>query len=194
MLTYSIIYTPDSTRINSDVNYVCSDNKIHVRFRDFNKPQTISGFEKKLTYLMTYLVNYSYISNLIKVCDEETIINAFSKSKDVLKIYSFIKHDKQIDFKNFRFNANYTRKDETLPFGKIEQSAFPLCYDEFGILKEATLDTFLSKLKVNILDYLFDDSYSIILHEKETKDLNKKFTDKETRKIHNIKNDFADLW
>ena len=40
MLTYSILYTPDQTT-NPGVNYVCSDKKIHVRFRDFNKEQVI---------------------------------------------------------------------------------------------------------------------------------------------------------
>ena len=38
MLTYSVIYTPDLTT-DTGINYVCSDNKIHIRFRDFNKPQ-----------------------------------------------------------------------------------------------------------------------------------------------------------
>ena len=57
-LSYSLVYTPD-TATSELTNPVCSDKRIHIRFRDFNKPQMISGFERKLTYLMTALMNYS---------------------------------------------------------------------------------------------------------------------------------------
>lgn len=193
MLTYSIIYTPDITT-NNGVNYVCSDNKIHIRFRDFNKPQVISGFERKLTYLMTYLMNYSFVSELFDHCNEKTLINALLDSIDVQKIYNAIKYDKQIDFKSFRLTSNYKRKDELVIFGKVEESAFPLTYDEFGLKKIADLETFLHKLKVGLLEYLFNDSYSIIIHEKDETDVNVKFINKELRKNRAAESDFVELW
>ena len=130
MLTYSILYTPEE-RENPGINYVCSDNKIHVRFRDFNSPQVIKGFEKKLTYLMAYLMNYSFTSELFGHCNEKTIINALLESKDVKTIYDVIKYDMQIDFKAFRLTPNYKRKAEAKPFGDLFDLAFPLKYDEF---------------------------------------------------------------
>ena len=194
MLTYSIIYSPD-LKTNTGVNYVCSDNKIHVRFRDFNKPQMISGFERKLTYLMTYLMNYSYVSDLFKSCNEKTLMNILLDSADVEKIFNAIKYDKQIDFKAFRLTLNYKRKDELVAFGKLEQSAFPLDYDEFGNVKTASLETFLHKLKVGLLEYLFNDSYSILIHEKEETDVNVKFINKELRKgRNNAHSDYIELW
>lgn len=193
MLTYSIIYTPDLIT-EQGINYVCSDNKIHVRFRDFNKPQMISGFEKKLTYLVTYLMNYSYTSELFEHCNEKTLINALLDSPDMEKIYNAIKYDKQIDFKCFRLTANYKRKEERIAFGKLEQTAFPLMYDEFGAPKSADLDTFLHKLKIGLLEYLFNDSYSILIHEKTESDVNVKFVNKELRKNRNSQSDYVELW
>ena len=60
-LTCSVLYTPSKNdlAIDSDnLKYLCRDNKIHIRFRDYNKKQVIRGFESKLTYLLTYLMNY----------------------------------------------------------------------------------------------------------------------------------------
>ena len=165
-----------------------------IRFRDVNKPQVISGFERKLTYLMTYLMNYSYISELFDHCNEKTLINALLDSKDVEKLFNAIKYDKQINFKAFKLSANYKRKDELVIFGKLEQTAFPLDYDEFNAPMKGDLETFLRKLKVGLLEYLFNDSYSIILHEKDENDANVKFINKELRKNRAAESDFVELW
>ena len=193
MLTYSILYTPE-LKTSPNINYVCSDNKIHVRFRDFNKEQIITGFEKKLTYLLSYLVNFSYINNLFDICDIKTVVNALLDSEDVKKIYNSIKYNKQIDFKCFRLTPNY-KKTDCIAFGKVLEEVFPLEYDEFGALKQATLETFLSKLKIGLLEYLFNDSYSIIIHKKQDEDINEKFKNKETRKETRLENtDYIKLW
>lgn len=194
MLTYSLIYTPD-LKTETNINYVCSDKKIHIRFRDFNKPQTlIAGFEKKLTYLISYLMNFSYITNLFEICDIKTIINALLDSEDLKTIYNNIKYTKQIDFKSFRLTPNY-KKSDCVAFGKVEETAFPLEYDEFGVKKEGDLNTFLSKLKVGLLDYLFNDSYAIFIHEKVEYDSNQKFKNKESRKETQLDNtDYIKLW
>ena len=60
-LTCSILYTPSVSRIKTNIDnlkYICRDNKIHIRFKDYNKKQVIKGVEAKLTYLITYLMNY----------------------------------------------------------------------------------------------------------------------------------------
>ena len=54
---YALLYIPDLDTNAENINFVCSDNKIHFRFKDFIRPECIQGFEKKLTYLMTYLIN-----------------------------------------------------------------------------------------------------------------------------------------
>ena len=148
-LTYSLIYTPELSQ-TSTVNYVCSDDKIHIRFRDFNKPQMVKGFEKKLTYLMAYLMNFSYITKLFDICDQKTIINALLDAKDVKLIYNVLHYDRKIDFKTFKLTCNYNKKEKCVAFGELDQGAFPLEYDEFGNAKEATLEIFLKKLKLRI--------------------------------------------
>lgn len=192
MLTYSLLYTPEESE-NLGLNYVCSDNKIHVRFRDFNRPQIIKGFERKLTYLMTYLINFSSISELFNHCSEKTLIDAFEERDDIKKILNAIKYDKGINFKSFRFTCNYKRKTDAKPFGDVDEFVFPLTYDEFNRVIPTTLDIFLEKLKINLLEYLFNDSYSIVIHELGENKMNEKFINKALRKI-NKESDFVELW
>ena len=173
-LTYSVLYTPD-TKTNSQLNYVCSDKKIHVRFRDFNDEQIISGFEKKLTYLFTYLVNFSKIKELFGVCSPEIVMQALLDSSDVKQIEDDLKYKKQIDFKKFRLFVNYKR-DNCIPFGKIDNKVFPMELDERGVAKDGNLDTFLKILKVDLLEYLFNDSYSIIIHRDYHQNINNKYS------------------
>lgn len=192
MLTYSLLYTPEESE-NLGLNYVCSDNKIHVRFRDFNRPQIIKGFERKLTYLMTYLINYSSTNELFGHCSDKTLINAFMETEEVKKIFNSIKYDKGIDFKSFRFTPNYKRKENAVAFGNLNSLVFPLNYDEFNRPLTTTLDTFLNKLKISLLEYLFNDSYSIVIHELDENRIDEKFINKALRKA-NKTSDYVELW
>lgn len=188
-LTYSLIYTPSLVK-EQEFNPVCSDKRIHIRFRDFDKPQVIAGFEKKLTYLLTYLMNFSPLLSLNDVWDTKTILKAFQELSDVQAICNSLRLDKHLEFKEFKVRVNYNRKDVTKPFGKVSASVFP------GIVDAArgSLDGFLSQLHLSLIDYLFDDRYSILLHEVEKNNLNEKFINKALRKLNANNDDFEQLW
>lgn len=193
-LTYSLVYTPDFPR-TAAFNPICSDKKIHIRLRDFDKPQIIKGFERKLAYLITYLINYGDLSlvSMLNLCDQKTILKAFLENEDMKQLYRTIKYEKQIDFKSFVVKANY-KKSEHVAFGNVLRSVFPITYDKFGAPKEGSLKTFLEKLKLTLLEYLFDDSYSIIIHKVSTQELNAKYINKENRKVNKLLSDFEKLW
>lgn len=191
-LTYSLIYTP-STKSDGDVNYVCSDGKIHIRFRDFNSPQLIQGFERKLTYLMAYLTNFSYIHELFDRCNTETIICEVLKSPWVKELYDCIRYDKGIGFKSFKFAVNY-RKGKCLPFGNVLAEVFPLKVNALGKYMEGDLSIFLSGIGLTLFEYLFDDRYSILIHTAVNYTANEKFIRRGERKVNKLTSDFVNLW
>lgn len=194
MLTYSLNYTP-SFKTNSEINFICSDNKIHVRLDNFYTEITIEGFEKKLTYLLTYLINYSYLPKVIGVEKESLLIETFLKTSDISAINEAIrKHFNFDNFKGLNLRKNY-KKLNCNTFGLTDSNCFPLLYEE-NITQAGDLNTFLSILNISLDEYLFNDSYSIIIHEVSNKDMNKKFTQKQQRKINKSiqQNSFVELW
>lgn len=196
-LTYSIYYTPSyDLKEHNDINYICSDNKIHIRFRDYNKEEIISGFEKKLTYLLTYLMNYSYLPKTVGNYDTKVLMDNFLKTDDVLEILNSIStYISAKVFKGFKLKANYKRS-ECLPFGCIDQDCFPLnCND--NIYETGSLKDFLEKLKINLTEYLFNDSYMIIIRENKGKTVNNKFINKQNKKLEKLRDsklDLVELW
>ena len=191
-LTYSLCYTPTNGS-GAGINPVCSDKKIHVRLRDFEKPQLIRGFERKLTYLITYLVNYGYVSKLLKNCSQKTVINALLESADVQQICQVLKYEGHLNFKALDIRANY-KKAAGETFGKVIPDVFPLEQDKFGVYQEGDLQTFLKKLNLSLFDYLFNDAYSIIFHKAFAAEANAKYINREQRKTDRLLNDFKNLW
>lgn len=48
---------------NKNLNmYLCKDNKIHIRLKQYNKKEKISGFEQKLTFLITFILQDEILS------------------------------------------------------------------------------------------------------------------------------------
>ena len=194
-LTYSIYYTPDADATNEVVNYICFDNKVHVRFRDFNSEMLVIGFEKKLSYLLTYLMNYSYLPKVIGMYDNSTLIDTFLKSSDVAAIYASISNNTcGKTFKGIRLKPNY-KKNDCEPFGKVDVRCFPTKIVD-GVLQIGDLHTFLSTLKISLDEYLFNDSYVIILREDKKININKKFINRQNKKQSKLASDFdiTQLW
>jgi hypothetical protein len=196
-LTYSIYYTPSKNPMaHNDLNYVCSDNRIHIRFRDFNKEQIIGGFEKKLTYLVTYLMNYSYLPSIIGKYDTKTLIKNFLKTDDIQHVISAIAvYNGLHKFKGLKLTANY-RKKECLPFGDVDKDCFPLNSQD-GIIAVGSLKEFLEKLRIDLIEYLFNDSYFIILRENKEKAINNKFINKQAKKLERTRDpnlELVELW
>lgn len=62
-------------------DYVCCDDFIHVRLKNYTKPQIISGFVNKLSFVLTYLFNkkYTVTINDSKITDFKTYWDIHSR-------------------------------------------------------------------------------------------------------------------
>lgn len=196
-LTYSINYTPEY-KARSFVSFMCSDNRIHLRFKNFEKEEEIKGFEKKLVYLMTYLFNYSYMPNIVcnTTYDNYQLISNFLNTDDIKDIILYIKLNGNgyfEKFKGFKIKVNYKKSNLSLPFGKLDDNCFPL-NRENQILLKGSLDIFLSTLKINLWDYLFNDGYSINILKVKNQKFNDKFINKELKKYNKVNQNLVELW
>lgn len=72
---YKLVRRYDTQAEFSSVNYLCKDNYVHVRLRRYgDKQMHISGFEAKLTFLLTFLIN--------KVANDILSISMIKMSED----------------------------------------------------------------------------------------------------------------
>lgn len=167
-LTYSLVYTPsldnDLGADERDIKYVCSDNKIHIRLRDYDKPEVIQGFIGKLTFLLTYLVNS--VSSTATDDNPEELIDSFcAHNDDYFKLVSFINsalHEPK--FKGILITKTYRKKDKgprANYFGNMPKGVCPLVDD----YRYGDLNYFLSRLNMNLYSYLFNDGISIQIHQ-----------------------------
>ena len=198
-LTYSVCYFPElDTSVEDRINFTCFDNKVHIRFRDFNKPEVIAGFEKKLCYLLSYLMHYSYLPKTIGKYSIDTLLNDFSNTNDVLEIISTINYYNQLEpISGIKMRRNYKKNVISKPFGELDSDCFSVKY-ESDIIKVCDLDYFLEKLNISLFDYLFNDKYQIIITNKKQSDINTKFISKENRKLNRLnlspQDDLITLW
>lgn len=194
-LTCMICYAPNIACETTNFNYLCFDDKVHLRFRDFNSEMIISGFEKKLGYLLSYLMNYSYLPSVLNIYDKETLIETFLKSNDVINIYNSIsKNIFNNKFKGIQLKLNY-RKGPCEGFGAVTSSCFPRRVVD-GVEQVGNLSTFLSAFNISLDSYLFDDRYTVLIVENKSKNPNKKFINKEIKRQERavIHFDVAQLW
>lgn len=197
-LTYSIYYTPNAISDIDAMDFTCWDKKVHIRFRDFNKEEIICGFEKKLTYLLSYLMNFSYLPKVIGMYEEKALVDNFLKTSDVFKIVSAIsEHISGEPLKGIKLYKNYRKSVTTLePFGAVTANCFPLKSTD-GIIQQGSLATFLEILKVDLAEYLFNDNYMIVIRENKAINPNKKFINKSVKKSNRCRMsnlDIAELW
>jgi len=178
-LTYSLIYTP-KTSTNYKAKYVCSDCKVHIRLKDFNSPQIIRGFEAKLTYLISYIFHSNQCSNIedfMKLNDVWILNSQLGEKLVLLNDYKY---------KGLKILKNYNKQDYINEYGEIDLDCFP-------VLNKNSLKTFINTFKItDIISFLLDDSYQIIIH-KQREIRENKFNRKQT-KIQNKKSDLIELW
>lgn len=187
-MAYSLVYSPETNAFEDDVKFICSDKRVHFRFRDFNKNEHIQGFERKLIYLMEYLFNFCYRPSfeVNTPVSKEEILDGFLKSKDVKQVETVIsKFIPDIKFKGLRAFFNYNKQENLKPFGEVNKTYFPT-------KGKNSLLQFQKTLRVSIEDFLFNNQYSLILNDGYKKDINKKFKNKNTK---NQEDDFlVKLW
>lgn len=199
-LVYSLIYMPS---ISSDktINYLCSDNKVHIRLKKYGiKPEIISGFENKLSFLLTFSLN--------EFC------NHFYMSKDLLRHVNENKNFKDIwldIMKEFKTKYNSFGIDDCLSNNILYYEGLkilPIYYKKFKLtnaldligecynLKNKLFDdnptkNFLDYFKLSSLDeYLFNDAI-VIQISKKLKINNSKFINKSKHKIQHYE---SKLW
>jgi len=199
MINYSIIYTPTELKLKQDIiKYLCYDNKIHIRLRDFNKEEFLVGFEKKLSYLLSYLINYAYIPKLIGRHTDKEILEGFFESDDMVRLIDFLKlhYADEIEFKGLVIKPVYKKNQKNYkPFGNNDAKFFP-DYIKSVSSELGELISFLNMLELQLYNYLFNDNYIIWVHEKDFT-ANKKFDNKKLKKL-NKQNDktsnIVELW
>ena len=195
-LTYSLVYTPlvKDWEYNHP-KYTCSDNKIHIRFKDYNSPQLIEGFEAKLTYLISYLMNYCYLPKILNKSDNKSLMEDFLKTSDINKINVVIKEfTGDGKYKGLKLHKNYNKKTNIKYFGEVNIECFPI-EEENGIEKASNLSLFLSNLgEIPLVSYLFNDNYKLYIHESKPKKTNK-FLRKQLRKEQVVaQSELIELW
>lgn len=189
-----ICYIPEELPQN-ELNFICSDNRVHVRFRDFDSPCVIAGFEQKLTYLLTYLMNYSYMRTTLILYSEDELIDGFLKSSDVAEINSCIRTEScNMKYKGIKLRKKYSKvkNDSYKAFGSVNLACFPI-HTEESMIKTGNLEVFLSAFKISLRDYLFNDNYIVIIDDIKTSEINKKFINKMNKKDYIASREFLDV-
>ena len=157
--------------------YICSDHYIHIRMTDIIKPQVFRGFEKKLLYLISYLLHNGKDSEIINV--EEALKRMVLVSK----------------FKGIKILNNY-KKTECVKIGDVALGVFPTINGQ-GLdffCKSFALDDHIKSTTDSILSFLLDSRYWIevkeVKKEKETK-FDRKI---KKRNLTTSESNFVELW
>lgn len=200
MINYSLIFTNNREEGSAEINkYLCFDNKIHIRLRDFNKEEVLTGFEKKFTYLLSYLINYLYIPKLVGKYSDKEILESFLLDETVEQIIDFIRsciYDSGIQYSGLLLKLNYKKdKNKYKAFGDTDAKFFPLQVKN-NVTEAGSFEFFLTTFNLDLYNYLFNDDYAIWLHEKDLKP-NKKFETRKLKKINKLINkniNIVELW
>ena len=200
--TCLLAYYPEIPDLEKDkIKVTCFDKKIHIRLKNYNRPTKIVGFENKLNYLLCYLLHFQCLAN--NQFDQSnmnatTVLQDFAKTSDVVEILNVIQQCLlEHDVLGIAIKEN---KQVAAPFGNISPYYFPLSFDNDGVIDKkviCNLAAFLNKFRISIYDYLFNDKYIIILTNNMTKNINKKFINKQLKhkqKLENVELNVVSLW
>ncbi len=188
-LTYSLIYTP-STITNDIVKYTCSDGRIHIRFKNFNGPQVIQGFESKLTYLVSFIFHENHCNSIEEFMNLNDVWLLNQYLEQGLSKYTFTSYK----YRGLKVFKNYDKQVNTDAFGVYNPSCFPHNLKEDNNHIEGNkIDFFIKNLHIiDLNEFLFNEGYRIIIHKKkETKD--NKFIRKQ-KKIKEKESNLIELW
>jgi hypothetical protein len=181
-LTYSLVYSPgrgEGPVTESGIDFLCADGKVHVRLRDYDREETISGFVGKLTYLITYLANYAggrdgsrFLSEDDAIRWVERKVNEEWELGDTLRAGL-----RRGDFAGVSIARNFRRVPGHSALGSMGKELCP--YSSAG---ECSERLFASALGISIGEFLFDDAYEISIHRKREPHPYSKYLNKARRK------------
>ena len=184
-LVYKMVRTyAEHTKV-STVDYLCKDKYIHIRLRKFgDKVQQLIGFEDKLTFLITTLMQNKVNSILelskIKLSENKEkyqeiwkqCLECLKSSKEFKDIECVLKEVYQ-NYKGMKILPMYSLKNKP-------KNAFDLlgsCENIPSTEMKFILDCDIRYDFLDIADFLFDDNLEIHI-EKENQVDNSKFINK----------------
>jgi len=178
---------------NSDCpNYLCKDNYVHIRLKNYgNKKEVISGFESKLTLLVTYLAGcitlnmstFDETSDIWSACISKLLLTSDFRTVSNACNYMFEK------YKGIKILPAYSKKkykNHSLAFLGSVSNMIDSSDDSY-------LDTFLTELDISLLDYLFNENIYLIVDVKQ-KIHNEKYARKYSKKSSKEKINYVELW
>ena len=213
---YKLVYAPDIKQ--SSVDYLYKDKKIHVRLNKFgHKNQIISGFEDKLSFLVTYLINdfvnkgfltKDLIRESFVDSDNKILKEIISKFEEESRAYAVVRlaisgYMPEVSINDFKIvPLGYKRIKSSLDrlgecsglgclqndFGYIPQIESFFHY--FNLSCGYNVDVFEVAEK-EVYKYLFDDRIYIEVTNKEFSINNEKFLKKHAVKASE---DYVRLW
>lgn len=194
-LTYKLIYTPSNESYylleESDINFVCSDGKIHIRLRDYgDKEEVISGFINKLTYLVTYLVNYMVNSNPERYNSTDKLLESSTEiiNNSIGRFIGLTIHND--NYKGIKISKNYRKVKHYDILGGIPTELCPYSNGK----DKCSIDLFLRTFGINLHDYLFNDAYEVVICKNDKKSNYNKFLNKQSRGKKVVDNKRIALW
>ena len=169
-----------------DINFLCSDNTLHIRLREYDHEEVITGFINKLTYILTYLIQ----RNIIQGESADNIIKKFVKNdSDFLRINDELKYifnQNGLPYAGITISKNYRKIKQSVkyPLGNFKPGT---CYLEDSC-KFSDLLGLLTAFHISLSRFLEDDGYEIIIcKDLDVKVKYKKFTNKQARKAKHKK-------
>ena len=180
-MIYKIVYNPtteDSTPVTSkNISFICSDDKIHLRLRDYDHEEVIHGFINKLTYVVTYLFQRAVISDELTDNIFEKFVNSDESLKKIEMWLKSIYLANGKTLKGLKISRNYRKikKSVATPLGSFITGTCPL---KDGITY-GDIDFFASSLNfIPIEELILNDSLDIVISKDVVKDAYTKFTNK----------------
>lgn len=195
-MTYKIVYNPttdDSTPVTSkNISFICSDDKIHLRLRDYDHEEVIHGFINKLTYVVTYLFQRAVISDELTNNIFEKFVNSDESLKKIEMWLKSIYLANGKTLKGLKISRNYRKikVPHSTPLGSFLPGTCPLkdglSYGDLNFLQDTLRFIPLEELILN-------DSLDIVISKDVVKDSYTKFVNK-SKKVKKDKLEYIPLF
>ncbi len=192
-LSSRVIFIPRyDLELPKKIKFICKDNTIHIRLKNYNKPQTIIGFSNKLAFLLTFL-----FSRLNEKDDFITESRNFKDDKVYIELMSAI-YPKYPEITDISILKAYFKNKKSLQddFGYVSISDLSLYADtKYGTFED-NLTTFLAFFNFDSLEAYFDDRIYIELTPKKVDLIKsfKKYINKANRSKKQKLYDEENLW
>lgn len=187
------------TRGWEKINPLCSDNRFHVRFRDYNKEETIIGIEQKLTFLLTYAFDREFLFKANVILDDVDMSSHklwgilrplfLQYMEDTYNLQHLLNFNMPM-FKEIKLLKNYRKERFDSPirvFGSISDNIDTNAKTISGM---DTIHNLLSRLNISLVQFLFDDRYYLTIKKPINMNVYNKFTNRRRK----VKQDNEGLW